>query len=1071
MRQKLKLLLVVLCLTLVQTAFAQEKAITGTVTDNSGIPLLGVNIIVKGTSNGTQTDFDGNYSITASVGETLAYSYIGYSSQEAVVGASNVMDITLEEGEALNEVVITALGVSREKKSLGYATQQVDSEELNVTRPQNAISSLSGKVAGVQVTNNSSNLGGSTRILIRGASSVTQDNRPLIVVDGIPIRNDNVNSTTTQVGSGGRDYGDSSFDINPDDIESVNVLKGGSAAALYGNRGINGVILITTKKGKKGKGQVTVNSGVSFETINILPSVQKKYGGGGGDPGTIGQVDFATANIGGTDYNIVDYGTDESWGPRYAGQQVLHWDAFDPEFPEDFLTPREWKYPENDASTFFNTGIALNNGIAFTQGTEDSQMRLSVNNTQIQGIVPNSELDKNTVNFQGSSQITDRIKIDAGVNFTITDGFNRPETGYGSNSVILQFYQFGQTSLDYDRLKNFVLPDGTQRTWNRDAFDDPRARYTDNPYWIVNRNIATDKRTRWFGNVGLKYDISDKLYATGKIYADTYNLRINNNIVISEISTQQSQHTENARQVQEINYEARLHYDDTFLDDKFSLNAFVGTNRRNDETHILAATTQGGLVVPGIYNLGNSVNDATVTEFDSKKRVNSVFGSASFGFNNFVYLGVTARNDWSSALPEENNSFFYPSANLSFVFSSLIDADWLSFGKLRGGYAEVGNDLGPYNLINSFGANTSFNGVIRFSNPNTNKNQFLQPENKRTYEIGLEMSFFKRRFSFDVTYYDELTEDLITPVDVDPSSGFNATFANAGSLSNKGIEALVNITPIQTEDFNWDITWNFAKNENELLSLLPGVSSLNIANYTFNGVSLNAVVGEPYGVIRGTNFVFDDNGNRVVDAATGTYLSTVEQEDLGTVTPDYNMGIRNTFSYKGINLGVLVDIQKGGAYRSLTNFWGHSSGILEATAAGNIREEGIVLDGVTADVTFNDDGTYTVENTQANTQVVSAQSHFQTYGFGGIDAFNVFDASYVKLREVTLGYTLPAKWFNDQLDSVRINAFGRNLAVWGLDNDDFDPEVASSGSGNIQGAEGGSLPSTRTIGFNVELKF
>lgn len=502
---------------------------------------------------------------------------------------------------------------------------------------------------------------------------------------------------------------------------------------------------------------------------------------------------------------------------------------------------------------------------------------------------------------------------------------------------------------------------------------------------------------------------------------------------------------------------------------KLSLNAFVGTNRRDNEFHRISGFTNGGLVVPGIYNLSNSVADPIVTEFDSRSRVNSVFGSASFGYDNFAYISVTGRNDWSSTLPASDNSYFYPSINGSVVFSQLIDASWLSFGKVRGGYAEVGSDTDAYRLRNTFDAGTtSFNGLTQFFTPNTNLNAFLKPELKETWEVGLEMAFFDNRFSFDVTYYNELTNDLITEVETPPSTGFTGTFVNAGQLENKGIEALVNLTPIKTEDFTWDITWNFSKNENELLSLAGDAESLTLANYTFNGVTLNAVVGEPYGVIRGTNYVFDDEGNRVINA-NGSYAETQNVENLGSILPDYNMGIRNSFTYKGINFGFLIDVQKGGKYRSLTNIWGHYSGILQSTVDNNIREEGLVLDGVTGTVTYDDEGNYTVTETAPNTTRISAQQWGQGF-FTGNDAQNVFDADYVKLREISIGYTLPSKWF-EYVDSIRVSAFGRNLAVWGLDNDNFDPEVASTGSGNIQGAEGGSLPSTKSIGFNVELKF
>ena len=1050
----------------VQFSFAQTKEVTGTVTDGSGVPLPGVNIVIQGTTTGTQTDFDGNYAISASQGQTLVFSYVGFGDSEQVVGASSTIDVSLTAGEALDEVVVTALGISREKKSLGYATQEVSNEELTQTRNSNALNALSGKVAGVQISNASGNLGGSSRILIRGIGSITQENRPLIVVDGIPLDNSNYNSTSAQNGGGGRDFGDTGFDINPDDIESMNVLKGGAAAALYGSRASNGVIQITTKSGKKGKGEVTVNTGITFEEVNILPQTQKLYGGGGGNY-TIGdQGGFNQATINGSTYNLVDYATDESWGPRYEGQPVLHWDALEPGTP-GYLQTRPWVAPANDGSTLFKTGYSYNNGVAFSQAGEDSNMRMSINNTQTEGILPNTKLNKTSINFNGSTKIGDKLKVDASVNFTVTDGFNRPASGYTGESVILQLYQFGQTSLDYERLKNYRTADGTQRTWNRVAYDDPTPRYTDNPYWVLNENTAEDKRTRWYGTVGATYNFTDDFYAVAKVYGDTYDFRINQRTAVG--SQAQASYSESDRDFQEINYEGRLHFDKTVFDDKLSINAFVGGNRRVNEYHFLGSNTNGGLVVPGFYNLSNSVDNPTVSESDTQRQINSLFGSVSLGYDNYAYLTVTGRNDWSSTLPAENNSYFYPSVSGSFIASQFINADWLSFLKLRAGYAEVGSDTTPYQLSNVFIGSNPFLGSVPFSLNNSNRNPNLLPEEKRTYEFGVEASFFNRRLGFDVTYYNELTKDLITPVQVDPATGFSSTVLNAGELENKGIEILVNATPIMTDDFSWDVTWNFAKNENTLLSLAQGLETLQIASFPFNGVSLNAVVGERYGQIRGTNYVYDDAGNRVVNA-NGSYAETQDVENLGSILPDYNMGIRNTFTYKGISLGVLIDRQKGGVYRSLTNIWGNYSGILEQTAANNIREEGLVLPGVTGDVTYNDDGSYTVSNTAENTQVISAQQYGTDYYFGN-DAQNVFDASYWKLREITLGYNLPKNWIGNAFSEVRVTAFGRNLLVWGLDNDNFDPEIATTGSGNIQGSEGGSLPSTRSYGLNVQLKF
>ena len=1071
MKQNVNWIFLFLFAMISQVSFAQAQEVTGTVVDNSGLPLPGVNVIEEGTSNGTQTDFDGNFTIEVGQDAVLVFSYLGMKTQKVTVGAQTSIDVTLKnDTDQLDEVVVTALGITREKKSLGYSTQQVDGEDLTETRNANAINSLSGRVAGVQVSNSSGNLGGSSRILIRGIGSVTQENKPLFVVDGVPLANDNFNANGTSTGGGGRDYGDTGFDINPDDIESMQVLKGGPAAALYGNRASNGVVLITTKSGKKGKGTVTVNSGISFESVNVTPNVQKKYGGGAGNPGTLEPGNFNTATINGTDYELVDYATDESWGPRYdPNRSVLHWDAFDPEFESDFLNPRPWVYPENDQEDFFRTGVTLNNSVSFSNGNDKSQYRASISNIQTEGIVPNSNLDKTTVNFNGTTTIGDRLKVGSNFNYTRTSGFNRPATGYSGNSVILQFYQFGQTQLDSDRLRSYVTPSGQQRTWNRIAFDNPTPRYTDNPYWIVNKNTSQDERNRFYGKIFANYKITDELSAEINMFGDAYNTEINERIAIG--SQAQSSYSQFNTNYKEFNYEGRLMYDTKFLDDKLSLNAIAGLNRRDVYRSQIEGATQGGLVVDGLYNLGNSTNQATVNDFDSRLQVNSVFASASLGYDNFLYLNATVRNDWDSTLPENDNSYLYPSISSSLVFSELVDYEWLNFGKIRAGYAQVGNGTDPYRLITTYSNPNGLNflGNPTFSQPNALQNSSLSPEQKDTWEVGLEMGFLNNRVSFDFTYYDERTKDLITPVQVDPSTGYLSTFVNAGELENKGIELLVSGRPIETEDFSWDISVNFARNRNKLLSLIDGVETLQLATFPFNGVSLNAVVGERYGQIRGTNYIFDDQGNKVV-GSNGSYLETPDVENLGSVLPDFNMGIRNSITYKNFRLSALIDIQEGGKFRSLTNIWGNYSGILEQTARGNIREEGVVLPGVTGDVTFNDDGSYSVSNTAQNTTVISAQQEGQDYFFGN-DNQNVFDADYVKLREVNLSYSFPNDWFGGFVQDVQLSAFGRNLAVWGLDNENFDPEIATGGSGNVQGSEGGSLPSTLSYGLNLQLKF
>ncbi|MDO5510408.1 MAG: SusC/RagA family TonB-linked outer membrane protein [Weeksellaceae bacterium] len=1040
--------------------WAQQKVISGRVTDSDGFPVQDAYVTVVGTDRGVYTDADGNYSITVNQGETLSIEYIGMDSQTVVVGAGDRYNVAMASGGIveLGTVVSTALGIEREKRSLGYAAQQVDGDLLSASRGNNALASLSGNVAGAQISAPSGNLGGSTRIILRGAGSVLGENRPLIVVDGIPMANSNFNTTNAQRGAGGRDYGDGMFDINPDDIESYTVLKGGPAAALYGERGANGVIMITTKKGRKGRDEVVLNSGVSFESISLWPRMQNMYGGGSSDS-------FQSVNINGTDYNIVEYSMDESWGPRYNPNiSVLHWDAFDPEFPADYLRPRPWVAPESDSRDFFNIGVAYNNSVAFSKSFDRTLARVSLSHVDATGIQPNSNLKRTTAGLSIGTQLFDNLSVTSDLNYSRTDGFNRPEVGYGNNSVMQKFVQWGQRQLDMNRLRNYMLPNGAQRTWNRQAWNNPAPQYSNNPYWSAYQNTADDLRNRFYGNVKLRYDLGmiEGLYATGAVYADMYDLRIRERVAVG--SQELSRFYQAQRNFTEMNYEARLHYDRNYGD--VSVNSFVGGNLRNNKFSNLIGQTVGGLVVPGIYNLANSVSQATVTNFLEEFQTNSVFAMLSLGYMNTFFIEGTARNDWSSTLPQANNSYFYPSVTASFVFSELVDSPWLNFGKLRGGFAEVGSATNPYNTSDVFLAGLNFLGNPSFGLPTTRANSNLRPERKKTWEVGLEMSFLQNRLGFDVTYYDEQTYDLILSSETSYTTGYNAMWLNAGTLRNKGIEALVNVVPVRTEDFDWTVTWNFAKNDNIVEDLYGDMESVSLVNAPFRA-QLWAVKGERYGQIRGTDFVYDDAGNKVV-GANGLYLQS-PVTNLGSIIPDYNMGIRNTFRYKNVRLSALIDIQKGGNYFSVSNMFGHYSGMLEATAENGVRENGVVAEGVRGTVTYAEDGSYTVTDTSVNTINVPASTYFSHY-YSGPVAQNVFDASYVKLRDVTLSYTIPKRLVN-MFEAVEFTVFGRNLLIWGLDNPSFDPEMATAGSGNIQGLEGGNLPPTRAYGLNVKLHF
>ncbi len=1047
MRRNLKNLFVLGGLLLGASLYAQEKTVTGTVTDPDGFPVA--DAVVKTTSGKeAYTDENGMFSIEAKQGDLVTVEAMGLPTQSFAVGAGSEYKVTLKPSETveLEGAVVTALGITRDKRSLGYASQEVKGDVIQAGRGSNALQSLSGNVAGAQITAPSS-LGGSTRITLRGIGSITGENRPLIVIDGIPLANNNVNDTNTQRGGGGRDYGDGAFDINPDDVESINVLKGGPASALYGSRAVNGVIMIKTKSGKKGREEITVNTGVAFESINQIPKLQSLYGGGGSS-------EFETVNIGGKDYQVVDYATDESWGPRFNNQEVLQWYAFDPEFASDYMKTTPWQAAKNDVKSFFNTGVAYTNSVSFTKSYEATNLRVSLSNVNQTGIVPNSSLKKTTASINLSNKFSDVFTVTTNLTYTRTDGFNRPEVGYGDNSVAQKMFQWGQRQLDYNKLKDYKLANGNQRSWNRTSWDDGTPAYSDNPYWVVNENTSKDKRDRFYGNVEFKYDIAPGLYAIANVMGDTYDMQISERVAVG--SQAMSKYSEAYYKFTEMNYEGRIHFDKKWGD--FSLNAFAGVNRRHKTQSRLSSSTNGGLVVPNYYFIGNSLDNPTTSSFRETSEVNSIYGMISLGYKNMLFLEATGRNDWFSSLPIINNSYFYPSVTGSFVFSEVFKPSWLNFGKLRAGVSQVSSDLTPYQTGDVLGSSINFNGTPTFIQSNTKMNPLLKPEIKDTWEVGLEASMFNNRFGFDVTYYNEKRTDLLVPVQHSWSTGYGYKWLNAGEMTNEGVEALVNIVPLRNQDFEWRVTWNFAKNNNKVGKVSDEMDSYNLTNAPFS-VQLWALSGQQYGQLRGTDFVYDDQGNKVVDA-NGFYEKS-EVKNLGSIIPDYNMGIRNTFTYKGVALSALIDIQKGGNFFSTSHMWGMYSGMLEETAANGVRENGVVADGV-----MWDEGT---KSYVKNTTEVSAYDYYKAY-YNGVDSQNVFDADYIKLREVTLSYTFPKKWAGP-FANVTVSAFGRNLATWGLDKKGFDPEMASYGSGNIQGIEGGSLPSTRTYGMNLKLQF
>lgn len=1039
---------------------AQQRIITGVITDaNDGTPLPGASVAVKGTSTGTLSDADGSFSLSVNNDASIVViSFIGYLAQDVVLGSSNKISVALKaDTKILNEVVVTALGISREKRALGYAVQEIKGEALQ-TRPTNALGALSGKVAGLQVVTSGGNMGGSSRVLLRGVNSISGNNQPLYVIDGTPIDNADLNSAATSSGSGGKDVGNMIQDINPDDIENISVLKGPSAAALYGTRAANGVILITTKKGKENsKVNITLNTGIEFENIVRLPKRQKLYGGGFSNT-------FQKANINGTDYNIAEYAVDESWGPKLDGTPVLHWYNLDPENTAEYLKPEPWIYPKNDVHTFFETGVANTNSLSVSGGNANSTYRLSVTNKNVKGTVPNSSLKRNSINFSGSTQLG-KLKVYNNFNYIKNQSTGRPWTGATNRNIILEAFQWGAVQVDYEKLKNYKRADGTQILWNRSGYQNTpageAAKFIDNPYWSAYESYLDENRDRFYGNVGLIYDVNSWLKISGKVNADVYQYQYQDRIAV--YSRTQSQYQEYFNNFSEFNYELLASANKSWGD--ISLNVNAGGNLMSQKRRISDAVTQGGLIIPEYYNLKNA-SSVLVNSNAYRKQINSLFGSFSLGWKSLLFVDGTIRNDWSSTLPIGKNSFTYPSLTTSFILSELNgvkEIGWLDFAKIRLGWAQVGNDTDPYQLQRAYEASQSFDGMASYKLPNQLNNQSLKPEITSSWETGLSIQAFKNRVGLDVTYYDNVSRNQIINIPVSSAFGYDSKVINAGKINNRGIEVTLTGTPIRRNGLEWNTTLNWSRNRNKVIQLAPGVNTFQLANSL---VTLVAREGQPYGQILGNDFIYAADGQKVIKA-DGTYDRGQQLTPLGSVLPKYLFGFQNSFTYKNFNLGFLVDGRVGGKFFSQTYKVGMYAGVLDKTAANNVRETGVVLDGVKGTVTYRADGTYEVTNTSPNDTRITAQA-WSRGEYSGPTPQTIFDATFVKLREITLGYSLPLA--NKTVKQIYFGLYGRNLVNIYTASKYIDPEFTSSG-GNIQGLEGGSIPVPATYGLNVNVKF
>ena len=1041
------------------SAFAQNINVKGTVKASDGEPVAGAYILVKGSTNGCLTGTDGDFSLTGVPSSgTLVIAFMGMKTVEVPVSPS-VSVIMEAENEFLNEVVVTAMGISRDKKALGYAVTEVGGDEMIKSRGgvNNPVNALQGKIAGLQITSSTGSMGGSSKVLLRGISSLSGNNQPLFVVDGVPIEGTDFNGTETARGGAGYDYGNLINDISPDDIESISVLKGASASALYGSRANNGVVMITTKKGKAGQNAgygVSFNSTVGFEVVNKLPKLQNLYGGGYG-------TDFEVVNINGIDYNYPDMGMDESWGPKYEGQDVLSWydiAKWEAGGKVGNPTTSKWEAPKNDIDTFFQTGISFTNNVAITQSSANSAVRISYTNTELKGYLPNSKQEKNVVNVSAQAFSPDRkLEVGANINYHNQSTLGRSEIGYGDNNVLVKFVQWGHRELDMMQLKDlYIFPDGTQATWNRSSWDDPTPGYSNNPYWSRYMCYQNDTRNRIYGNLGVSYQIIPQLKFSYKANLDFFvDKQFERNAVGSQ---EQSAYSEISRQQYELNHEFLLTYKQDF--GQFSVNALAGANLMRNHYEYLFGETVGGLAIPEFYNLKNSISNPTSDNYQRNKSINSGFANASVGWKNMVFVEGTVRVDQSSTLPKGNNTYVYPSITGSFIFSELFSPEVkniIEFGKIRAGYAQVGNDTDPYQVIATYSQYTNIDPTTPgYRLPNALPNDQLKPERTSSFEAGLEMEFFHGRLGFDLSYYNSLTKDQILPLSVSGTTGYLYKVVNSGKIQNSGIEFAFHATPVETRLFSWTTSLTLASNKNKVLELMDGVDYYRLTSAPFS-IEVGALKDKPYGVIMGTNYVFDENGNKMIDPDSGLYLATDGNEYLGSIYPSLTGGWTNSFRIGNFDASVLLDFSHGGKYFSTSYMWGMYSGMLEETTANGLRENGILLDGV-----IDEKGT-------KNTTVADGQLYCEDF-YTGPAAQNVLKSDFLKLREITVGYTIPMKE-KSFVKGLRLSAYGRNLAVWGPDVKHFDPEVAVTSSGNIQGIEGGLVAGVANFGFTVNLNF
>ncbi len=1026
-------------------ALAQDRTISGTVTStDGGAALPGVNVIVKSTTTGTVTDIDGNYRLNVSESaEVLQFSFIGYQELEVTIGGQSTINVTMDEDvQQLTEVVVTAMGIEREQRELGYAVSTVNGEELTRVRSDNALNALSGRVPGVRVTSQSGTAGGSVQVQIRGANSLAGTSQPLYVVDGVPISNNAFNGSRNDIIGGGADVGNRAGDLNPDDIENISILKGASAVALYGQRARDGVIMITSKRGKKGQASIQVNSSLRFDRPFRLPDFQNEYAQG--------------------DYGVFDSNNfTGGWGPRISEVQGQNF----PQFPFNGEDRPLRAYPDN-ARDFYETGTTMINSVSFGTANDMLDFRLGYTHLNQKGIIPGNELNRSSVSINTGAKLTDKVRARASVNYVRTEGIGRPRQGSNDPNIVVSQVNGLPRTLDTELLRNNIVDE------NGNAIGLNGNNTINNPFWVVENNPLNNRVERIYGNIQLDYDPTDWLNIMGRIGNDFFDETRRSIIRKGTINRLNGEFDDRTIFQRQVNSDviATVTKD---ISSKVGFRGLVGWNVNqiiNERTRVRASD----LSADNLYVYPNA-NATTPENFSNIRRLYGVYTDIQFDYDDYFFVNLTARNDWSSTLPRQNNSFFYPGVSTSFIFTDAlgISNSVLSYGKIRASWANVGSDENPYqlaftytpepDLFTQFVADNTYphGGQLAFAATNTiPPGNSLLPQNQNTFEIGTELQLFDGRVSIDFTYYNTVTSDQIISVQIPQSTGFEAVRTNVGEVSNRGIEALLAITPVQTTNFNWDVTFNFTRNRQAVENLAPGLDELALTS-GFSGLSVRAEPGQDFGLY-GAGWLRNDAGELIINETTGE-RQVGDRQRFGSIFPDYLLGIQNNLNYKGVNLSFLIDMRQGGKLWSNTVQTLRSSGRSVETLAN--RGQTFIDQGVIE----NEDGSFSPNNVP----VRSMQDWWGTYSGASIIESNIFDATYVKLREVVLSYSLPQSLIeNTFFQKVAIGIEGRNLLLIHSEVPHIDPETNFFGTSLIgEGVEFNSVPSSRSVGFNIQLGF